>query len=240
MAKNSKPLNRLKYVCLSIFMVLIVSIFISYYGGYSLGYSSNKSLTTSLITQISSLNNNISNLNASLNSKIENISISYTKKIKNLSNEYNNELNKYNELLNNYNELLNNYILLNKTVNFNANLTIFGNYSFNLPAFNNNTQTPGMYYFNPFNLPFNGYAIINVYNASNCVLPPLIIGSAGYGDGQLFEFNGNNYCISYSPGSNAYLFTPISSGNNSISFYNYDGTPEELTMNLIYIATFKR
>ncbi|WP_292318983.1 hypothetical protein [Caldisphaera sp.] len=233
MAKNSKPLNRLKYVCLSIFMVLIVSIFISYYGGYSLGYSSNKSLTTSLITQISSLNNNISNLNASLNSKIENISISYTKKIKNLSNEYNNELNKYNELLNNY-------ILLNKTVNFNANLTIFGNYSFNLPAFNNNTQTPGMYYFNPFNLPFNGYAIINVYNASNCVLPPLIIGSAGYGDGQLFEFNGNNYCISYSPGSNVYLFTPISSGNNSISFYNYDGTPEELTMNLIYIATFKR
>ena len=233
MAKNSKPLNRLKYVCLSIFMVLIVSIFISYYGGYSLGYSSNKSLTTSLITQISSLNNNISNLNASLNSKIENISISYTKKIENLSNEYNNELNKYNELLNNY-------ILLNKTVNFNANLTIFGNYSFNLPAFNNNTQTPGMYYFNPFNLPFNGYAIINVYNASNCVLPPLIIGSAGYGDGQLFEFNGNNYCISYSPGSNVYLFTPISSGNNSISFYNYDGTPEELTMNLIYIATFKR
>ncbi|MCW1294933.1 MAG: hypothetical protein QXD02_04530 [Candidatus Parvarchaeum sp.] len=222
MVKNSKSSNRLKYVYLVIFIVLITSIFVSYYEGYSLGYSSNKSLATSLSNQISSLNNNISNLNASLNSKI-----------KNISKEYGNELNSYNKLLNNY-------ILLNETTNFNANLTIFGNYSFDLPAFNNNTQTPGMYYFDPFNLPFNGYAIINVYNASNCALAPIIFGSLGYGDGQLFEFNGNDYCISYSTGSNVYLFTPISSGNNSISFYNYDGTPEKLTMNLIYIATFKK
>lgn len=239
--------KNIEHIFFAVFIALIIIAIITYYYGYNVGNSSAKNVENSLKAEILSQNSTINNLESSLNnlSKAENLSQDNAINkleisLNNLSNSYKQEINEYNTLLNQYIQLNKTNTQLNKLITLNANLTIFGNYSFTLPSFSNSTQLPGSYSINSLYFPYNGYVVIYVYGADNCGFPLFIIGGYRYGDGQIMDFNGNNYCIDLDNLSETYLFTQVSSGYQQLEFNNYDNNSGPLKVSITYIATFNK